>query len=105
MTRADDEMTLDQLRFALEREGVDPSLYNIGHGGSSGVDPTVNIMRDWRGWKVFEEERGERRTIGRFASVHAAARFLFAEVATPSPLMRYFEDWKAERYGDNWPPR
>jgi hypothetical protein len=105
MTHADEERMLELLRFALEREGVGPERYNIGRGGSQGVDPTVNIMRDWRGWKVFEEERGERRTTGRFASLDAAARFFFAEVVNPASYGRHLDDWKAARSGANWPPR
>jgi hypothetical protein len=104
MTRADDERTLDLLRYALEREKVRGD-YRIDPGPGEFADEGSSLVRGWFGWKLTHDERGQRRTIGRFTSLSGAANCFFHDVTRPSPLMRYFEDWKAERYGDDWPPR
>ena len=95
--------TLDLLRFALEREGVDKTSYAVAMRPAElgPVDDQLCLTRDtgWLGgesWQVFYVERGERRAIATFAEASDAARFLFWDLTGARSPYVHREAWEAE---------
>lgn len=96
--RREQEKTLNLLRFALDRDGVDPRSFVIAQFGETlpETEDRITLLGDNDSWQVFYQERGVRRIMGTFSSLYDATRFFFTQLTDPTSFYRHRETWEAE---------
>jgi len=89
--------TLDLLRFALSREGVDPRGYAIATDPAAlgPVDDQLCLTGGGE-WRIFYMERGIRRDIASFLEASDAARHFFMAMTDPKSFYDYRPAWEQE---------
>jgi hypothetical protein len=92
-----DRRTLEFLRFAMAKHGVDPRLWQAGlnYDALPHADDTFCLFRDDRQWVVGYTEHGAWQETGRFPACYHAAKYLFSQFVGPSPY-DYRDEWEAE---------
>jgi hypothetical protein len=89
--------TLDLLRFALDRRGVDARAYAIS-ADPAGLGPVDDqlCLTGGEEWLISYVERGVQRDIARFPQAYDAARHFFMALTDPKSFYEYRPAWEKE---------
>lgn len=82
-------MNIDELKIALDREGVKPHYYSLNGLSGGPYDGTSILEKEGNKWLYYYFERGSKYNLQYFNSEDEACKYMF-KILTKSPQTRIY---------------
>lgn len=82
-------MNREELKVALDREGVKPHYYSLNGLSGGPYDGASILEKEGNKWVYYDFERGSKNNLQYFDTEDEACRYMF-KVLTKDPLTRIY---------------